>query len=351
MNILFIDRDGTLVAEPADKQVDALEKIRLCPGVIRALLQLKQAGFQLVMVSNQDGLGTSSFPEVDFLTCQEFILDLFVSQGIVFDPIFICPHKEEDGCACRKPKTALLDDFIKNNPMNQQQSWVIGDRDTDRQLADNLGIAFLPVSESHGWPEIVQKILAKKRSSRIKRTTQETDIELSLSLDGNQEIAIETPIAFFSHMLHQIAKHGGFSMQLKAQGDVEVDDHHLIEDTAIVLGQGLKEALNDKWGIARFGFTLPMDESLAFVSLDLCGRSYCDFQGQFSREFVGGMATEMVPHFFKSLAHSLGATMHVQITGQNHHHMIEAGFKALGRALNQAIQQTGDSLPSTKGLL
>ncbi len=350
-NIVFIDRDGTLVKEPLDYQVDALNKIRLCQNVIPALLSLIKGGFKLVMVSNQDGLGTSSFPEASFQLCHDFILDIFASQGIHFDAIFICPHKPEENCDCRKPKTRLLTTFLQQHPMNAEQSWVIGDRESDKQLAQNLKIPFLVVSDKNCWPDIAQTILAEKRRSRIKRQTKETSVDLSVALDCDKPSQINTPIPFFSHMLEQVAKHGGFTVQLTATGDVEVDDHHLIEDTAITLGEGIKEALGDKWGIARYGFTLPMDESLASVSIDVCGRPFCNFQSPFTREFVGGMATEMVPHFFKSLANSLSAAIHVNVTGENHHHMIEACFKALGRALGQAIQQTNDSVPSTKGIL
>lgn len=349
--ILFIDRDGTLIEEPDDFQVDSLDKITLCRGVIPALLKLQQRGFKLVMVSNQDGLGTASFPEQDFAICHEFMLELFSSQGITFDKTFICPHRPEDNCSCRKPKTALLDEFLKTTSIDKANCWVIGDRESDKQLAVNLDIAFLPRSAEFTWDEIATAILKTKRGATITRQTKETRIELSLTLDQEQQSPINTPIPFFSHMLEQIAKHGGFDLSLNAQGDVEVDDHHLIEDTALALGEGLRCALADKWGINRFGFTLPMDESLAAVAIDISGRAYCRFEGNFTREFVGGMATEMVPHFFKSLASALNATIHISVSGSNHHHMIEACFKALGRALNQACAQTSSSLPTTKGVL
>ena len=349
--ILFIDRDGTLIEEPADYQVDDLSKIRLCTGVIPALLAFTQAGFQLVMITNQDGLGTASFPQQAFQCSHEFILNLFASQGICFDAIFICPHRPEADCHCRKPKTGLLDDFLKQGQINLQQSWVIGDRETDRMLAENIGVSYLPISKSHGWSDIVRLILYPERLAAITRKTKETAISMTLNLNSIQSNRINTPIPFFNHMLEQVAQHGGFSLDIQAEGDIEVDDHHLIEDTAIVLGEGLKSAIGDKRGIARYGFTLPMDESLATIAIDLCGRSFCDFQGQFTREFVGGMATEMVPHFFKSLASSMGATIHIKTQGENHHHMIEACFKVLGRALRQAIVKTGEDLPSTKGVL
>jgi len=349
--ILFIDRDGTLVEEPFDFQIDSLDKIKLTPGVIPALLQLKQAGYRLVMVSNQNGIGTPSFPEEDFMICHGFILDLFTSQGIVFDEILICPHMPEDNCSCRKPKTGLLDQFMKKGAINKASSWVIGDRDSDKALAENLGVSFLPVSKEHTWNNITQSILNNARTAVIKRTTRETSIDLTLTLNADQTGSVNTAIPFFNHMLEQVAKHGGFNMELLASGDIEVDDHHLIEDTAIALGEALKEALGDKWGINRYGFTLPMDEALASIAIDISGRGFCDFKGQFTREFVGGMATEMVPHFFQSLSSSLDATLHISVAGSNHHHMIEACFKALGRALRQACMQTSTALPSTKGVL
>ncbi|KTD06523.1 histidinol-phosphatase/imisazoleglycerol- phosphat e dehydratase [Legionella gratiana] len=349
--ILFIDRDGTLIEEPYDFQVDSLDKIKLTSGVIPALLQLQKEGFRFIMVSNQNGIGTPAFPEDAFLMCHEFTLDLFSSQGIYFDEIFICPHMPEDNCSCRKPKTGLLDQFMKKTLIDKVSSWVIGDRETDRQLADNLGIKFLPINQEHGWEQITSTILNHKRTGFIRRKTQETTIELSVLLDSDQTSSINTPIPFFNHMLEQVAKHGGFNLELYANGDVEVDDHHLIEDTAIALGEALKEALGNKWGINRYGFTLPMDESIASIAIDIGGRGFCVFQGQFTREFVGGMATEMVPHFFNSLANALGATIHIEVTGKNHHHMIEACFKSLGRALGQACAKTNHSLPSTKGVL
>ncbi|RAP36397.1 bifunctional imidazole glycerol-phosphate dehydratase/histidinol phosphatase [Legionella quinlivanii] len=346
--LLLIDRDGTLVEEPEDFQVDRFEKVKLLPDVIPSLLRLQKAGYQFIMITNQDGLGTDSFPLPDFERCQNFILDLFLSQGIRFQDILICPHKEEDACFCRKPAIGLMTEFLKNNELDQT-SWMVGDRVSDRQFAENLGIGFLEVNKHQSWPEIVNLILARK--ARIERRTRETAIEMGLTLDSDNNISINTPIPFFSHMLEQVAKHGGFALQLNALGDTEVDEHHLIEDTALVLGDALREALGDKRGIGRYGFTLPMDEALAAIAIDLGGRSYCRFEASFTREFVGGMATEMVPHFFHSLAASLRASIHIKITGENHHHMIEACFKALGRALRQACARIDNDLPSTKGIL
>ncbi len=349
--ILFIDRDGTLIEEPFDYQVDSLDKIKLMPGVIPSLLELKKAGFKFFMVSNQNGIGTEHFPEEDFAICQEFTLDLFSSQGLFFDQILICPHMPDDNCPCRKPKTGLLDPLMRTLDIDLKKSLVIGDRDTDRELAVNLGIDFIPISKEQPWNKIVSLILNNSRSASITRTTKETNIELFLTLDEEQNNAISTPLPFFNHMLEQVAKHGGFNLQLTATGDVEIDDHHLIEDCAIALGKALKLALGDKWGINRYGFTLPMDEALATIAIDISDRSFCEFNGQFTREFVGGMATEMVPHFFHSLASALGASIHVKVTGSNHHHMIEACFKSLGQALRQACTISSSALPSTKGLL
>lgn len=348
--ILFIDRDGTLIEEPSDFQVDRLQKIRLTKGVIPALLRLQQAAFQLVMVSNQDGLGTTSFPMDDFQACHDFILALFQSQGIVFSDILICPHRAEDACDCRKPATGLVNHYFPGGKLDAASAWVIGDRETDRQLADNLGVSFLPIKSDHGWDEIALHLLSTRHVS-LNRRTRETDISLQLTLNSEQDSLIDTPIAFFSHMLEQVARHGGFFLKLHARGDTAVDEHHLVEDTALILGEALKQALGNKRGIARYGFTLPMDESLASLAIDLGGRAYCAFDAPFTREFVGGLATEMIPHFFQSLASTLGASLHIQVKGQNHHHMIEACFKALGRALRQAMAVESTCLPTTKGVL
>jgi imidazoleglycerol-phosphate dehydratase/histidinol-phosphatase len=350
-NILFIDRDGTLVEEPEDHQVDAFHKISFYRDVIPSLLTLTQAGYRLVMVTNQDGLGTDAFPEHNFQPSHDFIVQLFASQGIHFDEVLICPHLAADHCACRKPKTGLVEAYLRNHNMNRDQSWVIGDRESDKALAEAMGIAYLPIAKNHGWKTVVDSIMGTKRTASQNRRTRETNINISLVLDSDEPSRIATPIDFFSHMLEQVASHGGFCMQLKAEGDTQVDEHHLIEDTALVLGEALKQALGNKWGIQRYGFVLPMDESLVTLAMDLSGRPCTVFQAQFSREQVGGMATEMVEHFFQSLSLALGAAIHVKVEGKNHHHMIEACFKALGRTLNQAMAKTHACLPSTKGVL
>ena len=353
--VLFIDRDGTIIEEPPDEQVDSLQKLRLLPGVVPALLELQRAGYRLVLVSNQDGLGTASFPEPAFREAQEFLRDLLRSQGIRFDAEFFCPHVPADGCDCRKPRTGLLTGFLAANPIDPRDSFVIGDRDTDLQLAANLGIEGLRVrADGAGgadWAAIVARLCRPDRRARVERRTRETQIDVTVGLDRTAPVAISTGIGFFDHMLEQVARHGGFALELHCRGDLEVDEHHTVEDCALALGQALRQALGDKRGIARYGFLLPMDESQARVAIDLSGRPYAVFEGRFGRESVGGLPTELVPHFFRSLADSLGAAIHVQVQGENTHHMVEACFKGVGRALRQALRIEGSELPSSKGVL
>jgi imidazoleglycerol-phosphate dehydratase/histidinol-phosphatase len=353
--VLFIDRDGTLVEEPDDHQVDTLAKVRLMVGVIPALLALRDAGFQFVMVSNQDGLGSNSFPRQQFDLCQEHILNLFSSQGITFEPILICPHFEEDGCGCRKPKTGLLSRFLAKTSLDVENCAVIGDRQSDLDLARNLGINGFMVDPNgdaaQSWDGIRSALVSRQRSARIERTTRETSICVTVNLDDAGPVEINSGIGFYDHMLEQIARHGGFALTLSCDGDLQIDEHHTVEDTAICIGTALRKALGDKRGIARYGFLLPMDESEARVSLDLSGRAAFVFSGEFSRESVGGLPSELVTHFFQSLAESLGAALHIEVTGDNNHHMIEACFKCVGRALRQAINVTDSQLPSTKGVL
>ena len=355
MKVLFIDRDGTLIEEPHDNQVDALDKIRLVRGVIPALLELAANGYRFVMVSNQDGMGTDSFPLEHSEACHEHVLALFESQGITFDEIFICPHFEHDGCDCRKPRTGLLTRFLARNHLDSLRSAVIGDRSTDLELAEKLGLRGFLVdpdgSYETSWQGIVAALCAGDRSAEIERKTRETTIRARVNLDTTGQIEISTGIGFFDHMLEQIAKHGGFSLVLSCDGDLHVDEHHTVEDVAIVLGSALREALGDKRGIARYGFLLPMDESLASVALDLSGRASFVFDARFPRDAVGEMSTEMVSHFFRSLAESLGAALHLSVKGENTHHMVEACFKGVGRSLRQAFRQDGAELPTTKGTL
>ena len=350
---LFIDRDGTLVEEPPDEQVDSLDKIRFLPGVFAALSELKRRGYRFVMVTNQDGLGTASLPQQAFDKPHEFILEAFRSQGIEFDRIFVCPHFKSDGCACRKPKTGLVEQFMREGTVDLSSSAVIGDRDTDLQFATNLGIRGIRVRR-HGtteetWPEIVRALTARR--ARVERRTKETNIEVSVDLDATAPNQIATGIGFFDHMLEQLAKHGGFALQLTCKGDLQIDEHHTVEDCALALGEALRRALGSKVGIARYGFLLPMDEAQAQVAIDLSGRAFSQFSGRFTREAVGGLPTELVPHFFRSLAESLGAAVHVSVTGENAHHMIEGCFKGVGRALRQAFRRESEELPSTKGVL
>lgn len=358
--VLFIDRDGTLIEEPSDQQIDSLKKLRLMPGVIPALLQLRGAGYEFVMVTNQDGLGTASFPEPAFREPHEFLRDLLASQGIRFAAEFICPHFPTEGCACRKPKTGLVDEYLRINPVDREHSYVIGDRETDLELARNMGLVGLRLRTDAGkgetWAEIATRLthpssLTTGRRAQVQRRTRETEIAVSVNLDSEGPIQVTTGLGFFDHMLEQIAKHGGFALELKCQGDLQIDEHHTVEDCALALGQALKSALGDKHGIQRYGFLLPMDEALVQVAIDLSGRAYFVFEGKFGRDNVGQLPTELVPHFFRSLADALGAAINIKVQGENTHHMIEACFKGVGRALRQAIRITDTSLPSTKGAL
>jgi imidazoleglycerol-phosphate dehydratase/histidinol-phosphatase len=351
--VLFIDHDGTLVEEPHDEQVDSLEKIRFMPGVFAALNALSRAGYRLVIVTNQDGLGTASHPTARFEQAHRFILDAFRSQGVQFEKVFICPHFAKDGCDCRKPATGLLRDFVRDGRVDLAASCVIGDRDTDLELARNLGTRGLKVrrdgSPQETWPAIVHELTARRAA--LERVTKETRIAVAVDLDATAPVSITTGIGFFDHMLEQLARHGGFALSLTCEGDLAIDDHHTVEDCALAIGETLRKALGRKLGINRYGFLLPMDEARTQVAIDLAGRPYAVFEGRFGREEVGGLATELVPHFFRSLADSLGAAVHISVTGENSHHMIEACFKGTGRALRQAIRREGNELPSTKGVL
>jgi imidazoleglycerol-phosphate dehydratase / histidinol-phosphatase len=350
--VLFIDRDGTLIEEPADQQIDSLQKLRLLPGVIPALIRLQDAGYSLVMVSNQDGRGTSSFPEESFREPHAFLTTLLESQGIRFEAEFICPHFASDNCECRKPKTGLLTGYLNDHPLDRAASFVIGDRETDLQLASNLGIAGIRVGpEFESWDEVAKRLTTAARRAEINRTTKETEISVAVDLNRESPIHVSTGLGFFDHMLEQIAKHGGFSMQLTCKGDLHIDEHHTVEDCALALGQALRQALGDKRGIQRYGFLLPMDEALAQVAIDLSGRPYFVFEGKFGRDSVGQLPTELVPHFFRSLAETLGASINLKVQGENTHHMIEACFKGVGRALRQAFRVVDTELPSTKGTL
>jgi imidazoleglycerol-phosphate dehydratase/histidinol-phosphatase len=351
--ILFVDRDGTLIEEPHDEQVDSLDKIRLLPGVFAALQTLQHAGYRLVMVSNQDGIGSERFPRERFEQAHEFVLHLFGSQGIEFDAVFVCPHFAHDECQCRKPRTGLVSAYLQTHSMDRERSAMIGDRDTDMEFARQLGIRGLRVSsrgtEAESWPALVQALLARRAT--VTRSTRETAVEVTVGLDSSAASQIDTGIGFFDHMLEQLAKHGGFELQLRCRGDLHIDEHHTVEDCALAIGEALRRALGDKSGIGRYGFLLAMDESEAQVALDLSGRPYFVFEGRFGREQVGALPSELVPHFFRSLADALGAALHLSVRGENTHHMIEACFKGVGRALRPALRREGHDLPSTKGVL
>ena len=353
--VLFLDRDGTLVVEPADKQVDAIDKVRLMRGVIPALLRVKEAGYEFVLVSNQDGMGTPSFPIHKFETTQDFIRTLFFSQGISFSDEFFCPHFPGDGCDCRKPQASLLKAYLTATDLDRTRSAVIGDRDTDMQLAANLGLRGFKVTadgpDRERWDQVVHELLDNPRQARVERRTRETSIEVSVDLDMEGDADVRTGIGFFDHMLEQLGKHGGFKLRVRCDGDLEVDEHHTVEDVALALGQAFRKALGDKRGIHRYGFVLPMDEAQARIAIDLGGRPYAVFRGSFPRETVGQLPTELVPHFFRSLAEELGAAIHIDVEGDNAHHMVEACFKGVARSLRQACTRNGRTLPTTKGVL
>jgi len=353
--VLFLDRDGTLIEEPEDEQVDSVDKVRLMPGVIPALLRAKAAGFEFVVVSNQDGLGTPSFPQEAFEATRRHIQALFSSQGIEFAAQFYCPHTAADACACRKPKAGLLKAYLAATELDRRRSAVIGDRDTDAELAENLGLRSFRVSingsDEERWERITHLLLDEPRRASVVRRTRETSIQVDVDLDRTADAEVDTGIGFLDHMLEQLGKHGGFELRVSCVGDLEVDEHHTVEDVALALGEALRSALGDKRGIQRYGFVLPMDEAQARVGIDLGGRPYAVFEGEFPRERVGELPTELVPHFFRSLAESLRAAIHIQVDGENAHHMVEACFKGVARSLRDAFRTQGSELPSTKGVL
>ena len=360
---IFIDRDGTIIVEPADEQIDSLEKLRFVPGAISALRELVGKGYELVMVSNQDGLGTSSFPEDTFWPAHNMMLDTLRGEGVVFDEILIDRSFPEDNAPTRKPRTGLLQKYLSGE-YDLKSSFVIGDRLTDMQLGVNLGVKGLLIGAvetlpegcvlaSEDWMDIARFILSPDREVHINRTTSETSIDLYLNLEGGNSSTIDTGLKFYDHMLNQIPHHGGVTLNISCRGDLEVDEHHTMEDVAIALGDAIYKALGAKRGIERYGFVLPMDESRAMVLIDLGGRSELVWDVEFSREYVGDTPTEMYKHVFKSLATAMHANLYISARGENNHHIIEGVFKAFARALRQAIARNPFSynLPSSKGLL
>ena len=371
---LFIDRDGTLVIEPpVDYQLDSLEKLVFYPKVFRNLYFIrKQLDFEFVMVTNQDGLGTDSFPEDTFWPAHDKMLKTLEGEGIRFDDILIDRSFPEENSPNRKPRTGMLGRYLSGE-YDLANSYVIGDRLTDMQLAANLGAkgiwlrpdddearqlltentAISPVLITDDWDRITEYLFAGERRATIRRTTKETDIFVEVNLDGHGRTEISTGLGFFDHMLDQIGKHSGIDLTVRVKGDLEVDEHHTIEDTAIALGEALSKALGDKRGIERYGYCLPMDDCLCSVALDFGGRPWLVWDAAFHREKVGDMPTEMFLHFFKSLSDAARMNLNIKAEGTNEHHKIEGIFKALARSIKMAIRRDiyRYELPSTKGTL
>ncbi|MCQ2350352.1 MAG: bifunctional histidinol-phosphatase/imidazoleglycerol-phosphate dehydratase HisB [Paludibacteraceae bacterium] len=353
---LFIDRDGTLIVEPpVTEQVNNLEELEFIPGVIRNLYFLRQnTDFELVIVSNQDGLGTSAYPQENFDKVQSKMLQVFKNEGIEFDNILIDKSRKEDNLPTRKPGTGMLKDYMTGD-YDLSASFVIGDRSTDAQLAANLGCkAIILGSEQYPtWDKITEVIFAGERTATISRKTKETDINISLNLDGCGKTNISTGLGFFDHMLEQIGKHSGIDLLINIKGDLNVDEHHTMEDTAIALGEALYKALGEKRGIERYGFCLPMDDCLCSVAMDLGGRPWLVWNVKFSRDMIGDTPTEMFLHFFKSLSDNAKMNLNIKAEGENEHHKIEGVFKAFAKALKCAIRRDiyNYELPSTKGSL
>lgn len=370
--VLFIDRDGTLVIEPpVDYQLDAFEKLEFYPKIFRNLYFIRQKlDFELVMVTNQDGLGTPSFPENTFWPIQNLILKSFKNEGIEFDNIFIDRSFPEDNANTRKPNTGMLTAYLNNQDYDLQGSFVIGDRITDVQLAKNLGckaILLQPdktiltderlkdicVLATTDWDRVTEFLFAGERTAEIHRKTNETDIRIWLNLDGTGICHIQTGLGFFDHMLEQIGKHGGMDLDINVEGDLNVDEHHTIEDTAIALGECIYQALGSKRGIERYGYCLPMDDCLCMVALDFGGRAWLVWDATFTREKIGDMPTEMFLHFFKSMSDSAHMNIHIKAEGTNEHHKIEGIFKAFARSIKMAVRRDIHhfEIPSSKGCI
>lgn len=374
--LLFIDRDGTLVLEPEDYQVDSFQKLKFYPQVFTYLSKIaKELDYELVMVTNQDGLGTASHPEENFWPIQNFIIETFENEDVKFEDIFIDKTFAKDNAPTRKPNTGLLTKYFNKDTYDLENSFVIGDRITDVKLAKNLNskAIFINNDENLGadeilenddldnvialkttsWKEIYEFLKLENRTSEIIRNTNETKIKINLNLDGTGKSNIDTGIAFFDHMLDQIAKHGQMDLEIKVHGDLEVDEHHTIEDTGIALGEAFYQALGNKLGIERYAFVLPMDDCLAQVALDFGGRNWIVWNAEFKREMIGKMPTEMFFHFFKSFSDSAKANLNIKAEGDNEHHKIESIFKAFAKCLRSAVKRDSEKmiLPSTKGML
>ena len=353
--ILFIDRDGTIITEPADEQINSFAKLKFVPGAIGSLAFIrKKLDFHFVMVSNQDGLGTEAFPEETFWPVHNFILQTLEGEGVTFDDILIDRHFPADNAPTRKPGTALVRKYMDNPAYDIAGSYVIGDRDTDRQFADNIGCKALIIGrDGMTWEKITEIIFAGERRAEVRRTTKETDVYVSLCLDGSGRCDVSTGLGFFDHMLEQIGKHGAIDLTVKTHGDLNVDEHHTIEDTALALGECLRKALGDKRGTERYGYCLPMDDCLCTVALDFGGRPWLVWNADFRRERIGDVPTEMFHHFFKSLSDSALMNLNIKAEGTNEHHKIEGIFKALARSIKMAVRRDVSHfyLPSTKGAL
>jgi len=354
--LLLIDRDGTLIVEPDDGQIDSYEKLALVEGVIPSLLKLREAGYVFVIVTNQDGLGTDAFPQHAFDVPHNAMLRLFESQGIRFEAVLIDTSLAHEHKATRKPGVGLVVPWLKDRRIDWQRSAMVGDRATDLEFADNLGVrGFQLRTPRYGgdwsWAAIAHALADMPRTAVASRRTSETDVRVSVDLDAAEPPSIRTGLGFFDHMLAQLGTHGGFALRVEVDGDLHVDEHHTVEDTAMALGSALRDALGSKTGIARYGFTAPMDDALASAAIDLSGRPYFAFEGAFRRERVGGLPTELVPHFFRSLCDAAGMNLHLRVDGENDHHAIEACFKAVARALGAAVRRERGAVPSTKGVL
>ena len=375
-SVLFIDRDGTLIREPSDEQIDTFDKLEFYPKVFQYLSKIsKELDFEIVMITNQDGLGTDAFPEATFWPVHNFIIETFKNENIIFKEQFIDRTFAVDNAPTRKPNTGLLTQYFSED-YDLKNSFVIGDRLTDIELAKNLSAKGIFINdntnlgtnevtvkyeelepfialETNDWEAIYTFLKAKQRSGCISRTTNETDIKISLNLEGTGESHINTGIAFFDHMLDQIARHGQIDLDIDVKGDLEVDEHHTIEDTAIALGELFSKVLEDKLGIERYGFCLPMDDCLAQVAIDFGGRNWLVWDADFNREMIGKMPTEMFIHFFKSFTDGAKCNLNIKAEGVNEHHKIEAIFKAFAKAIKMAVKRDVEKmiLPTTKGLL